>query len=95
MMPAIAGKAARRLPSTRLSPAISTPESSAMLLPEMTITWVVPVALNASATSSGMPLSMPRSIPFASAAAGSGRTRSSSADPRAFNPYSSAQNGLP
>ena len=52
----------------------------AMLLPEMTMTCVVPGALNASATSGGMSPSIPSNIPLASEAAGSGNTRLSSAE---------------
>ncbi len=89
------GSTARRLPNNRPSAASSTPESKAMLLPEITITWVVPVTLNASSTSGGIPLSMPSNMPLANAAAGSGRTRLSSADPRARTPYRMVQKRAP
>ena len=42
--------------------------------PEITMTWLVPVAWKRSIKSRGMPVSMPRSIPLATAAYGSGRS---------------------
>ena len=60
---------------------MNSPANRAMLLPEITMMWLAPVRWKASSRSAGMPLSMPRRMPFASAAAGSGSRRFSSAEP--------------
>ncbi|OQA45781.1 MAG: hypothetical protein BWY52_01131 [Chloroflexi bacterium ADurb.Bin325] len=62
---------------------MNSPANSDMLLPEMTMMWLAPVRWKASFSSAGMPLSMPRRMPLASAAAGSGRRRFNSAKPSA------------